>query len=237
MSAKILVVEDDLSIRASLTRYLTANDMQVIEASDAQRARQALLRGAFDLVLLDIMMPGEHGLSLCRHIRETLDLPIIMLTARGDDADRIVGLEMGADDYVTKPFNPRELQARINNVIRRANAMPPSLRLNGADTLAFGDWRLKLGARELLGQDGVATPLSTSEFALLKTFVERPRRVLSRETLIELTRGAQADVFDRSVDNQVSRLRKKIEIDPADPRLIKTVRGDGYMFCAEVTKV
>jgi two-component system OmpR family response regulator len=237
MSAKILVVEDDLAIRDSLSRYLRANEMLVTEAPDAQRARQALFKGAFDLVLLDVMMPGESGLSLCRYIRETLDLPVIMLTARGDDADRIVGLEMGADDYVTKPFNPRELQARITNLIRRANALPPSLRLNGADTLSFGDWRLRLSARELLGEDGVATPLSTGEFAMLKTFVERPRRVLSREALIELTRGMQADVFDRSVDNQVSRLRKKIEKDPADPRFIKTVRGDGYMFCAEVIKV
>jgi two-component system OmpR family response regulator len=237
MTTKILMVEDDRAIRDALTDYLGKNDIDITEAHDGAQARQALAKSTFDLILLDIMMPGEDGLSLCRYIRENLDLPIILLTARGDDADRILGLEMGADDYVAKPFNPRELLARINSVIRRANAVPAAMRISGADNLRFGHWVLKLGERELIGDDGVAAPLSTGEFALLRAFVERPRRVLTREYLLEQTRGADADIFDRSIDNQVSRLRKKIEANPADPRLIKTVRGDGDMLSVDVQKI
>ncbi len=233
---RVLMVEDDRAIRELLSRYLLENGVTTVEAAEAVSARQALAKSTFDLVLLDIMMPGETGLSLCRYIRETIDIPIILLTARGDEADRIVGLEMGADDYVVKPFAPRELLARIHGVVRRANAVPANMRVNGSDRLRFGPWLLSLAERELMGEDGVAAPLSSGEFALLRVFVERPRRVLSRDYLLELTRGAQADVFDRSIDNQVSRLRKKIESDTSDPRLIKTVRGDGYMFCADVAK-
>jgi two-component system, OmpR family, response regulator len=233
----LLLVEDDASVRNSLADYLAKADLRVTATCDAKAARTALQARMFDLVLLDIMMPGEDGLSLCRYIRERLDLPIILLTARTEDADRIIGLEMGADDYMAKPFNPRELLARIKVVVRRSRALPPSMRIANRERISFGTWTLNLSERELVDENGVAVPLSTGEFTLLRVFVERPRRVLTREQLLELTRGASnIDSFDRSIDNQVSRLRKKIERNPAAPQLIKTVRGGGYVFSGEVRR-
>jgi two-component system OmpR family response regulator len=180
------------------------------------------------------MMPGEDGLSLCRQIRSGIDLPVILVSAKTDDTDRIVGLEIGADDYVTKPFNPRELLARLKAVIRRARTLPKGQRLPEAKSFAFGAWTLRTAERELIGIDGVTTPLSTSEFRLLLQFVLHPRTVLSRDQLTEVTMGREAGPFDRSIDNQVARIRKKLEPDVRNPTYIKTVWGGGYMLATDV---
>ncbi|NQV54574.1 MAG: response regulator [Rhodospirillales bacterium] len=232
----ILVVDDDREIRDSLAKYLTKNEYRVSIAADARAARKILSAASIDLVVLDIMMPGEDGLSLCQYIRQSSDLPVILLTARDDDMDRIVGLEVGADDYVTKPFNPRELLARIKTVSRRTNALPPRMRPVQEKTVRFADWTLNLSQRELIGADGVAVPLSAAEFQLLSAFLDHPRMVLSRDQLLDITSGREARVFDRAIDNQVSRLRRKVEVDPQIPVLIKTVRGGGYMFTGEVER-
>jgi two-component system OmpR family response regulator len=231
----ILVVDDQPDIRNPLATYLTQKDFRLSSAGSTAEARKILENSAIDLVVLDIMMPGEDGLSLCRHLRETKDIPIILLTAMSEDMDRVIGLEMGADDYVVKPFNPRELLARIKSVLRRANSLPWKERRIAEKTVRFDRWILHVSQRELLGEDGVAIPLSTGEFVLLTVFLNHPHMVLTRDQLLDLTRHRAGDVFDRSIDNQVSRLRKKIEIDPKSPTLIKTVWGGGYTFTAEVT--
>jgi len=230
----ILVVDDHREIRDLLSRYLTKNGMRVTVADGGAAMRRAFRDGAIDLVVLDIMMPGEDGLSLCRHLRETTELPVVLLTAVAEETDRVVGLEMGADDYVTKPFNPRELLARIKAVLRRTRAMPPQRETLDGPRVKFDRWILDVAQRELIGADGIAVPLSTGEFLLLQAFLGHPGRVLSREQLLDLTRGRSAIAFDRSVDNQVSRLRRKIELDPKNPTMIKTVWGGGYVFAAEV---
>ena len=235
-SPHILVVDDHRDIRDLLGKYLAKHGYRVTVADGGSEMKRALKAGAIDLVVLDLMMPGEDGLSLCRDLRATTEIPVIMLTAMAEDTDRVIGLELGADDYVTKPFNPRELLARIKAVLRRANALPQQREAVEAETVLFDRWRLNVSGRELIGEDGVAVPLSTAEFQLLSAFVNRPRMVLSRDQLLDLTRGRAANVFDRSIDNQVSRLRKKIEIDPKSPKLITTVWGGGYMFSAEVTR-
>lgn len=231
----LLIVDDERSIREPLARYLEREGFRATEAGDAAQARAKLAAYGFDLVILDVMMPGEDGLSLTRHIRATGDTPVILLTARAEDTERIVGLEMGADDYLTKPFNPRELVARIKSVLRRAGPRP--LAAEGGVNYAFGDWVLKVGERALVGRDGVSVPLSTGEFNLLRALVERPRAVLTRDQLLDLTRGREAGPFDRAVDNAVSRLRRKIEADPRAPALIKTVWGGGYTLAADVRRV
>ncbi|WP_025038654.1 response regulator [Bradyrhizobium sp. DOA9] len=230
----ILVVDDHRDIRESLASYLRKHGMRVSQAAIAAAARDQLEKNAIDLIVLDIRMPGEDGLSLCRHIREAHDTPIIVLSALADDTDRIVGLEVGADDYVTKPFNPRELLARVKNVLRRANTLPKKQRQTGTKRYVFDRWILDIGRRELIGDDGVALMLSSAEFHLLLALVERPRLVLSRDRLLDLTSGRGAQPFDRSIDNQISRLRRKVERDPADPQLIKTVWGVGYLLAADV---
>jgi two-component system OmpR family response regulator len=235
-SPHILVIDDHREIRDLLSRYLARHGFRVSAAESAPRARRLLETSAIDLVVLDIMMPGEDGLSLCRHLRATTDLPVIMLTAMAEDTDRVVGLEMGADDYLVKPFNPRELLARIKAVLRRANSLPRQRPSPRADTIRFGHWKLHVARRELVGEDGVAIPLSTTEFLLLGALLDHPKMVLNRDQLLDLTRGRSANVFDRSIDNQVSRLRKKIEADPKEPSLIKTVWGGGYMLAAEVER-
>lgn len=231
----ILVVDDEVSIREPLARYLSDHGFRVSEARGAAEARTQLAGYAIDLVVLDIMMPGEDGLSLCRHVRESSDTPVILLTARAEDTDRIVGLEIGADDYVTKPFNPRELVARIRGVLRRTGTGRARVRAPETETYAFADWVLKAGARELVDRDGIAVPLSTGEYRLLLALVNHPRQVLSRDQLLDITQGREAHAFDRAIDNQVSRLRRKIEDDPRSPELIKTVWGGGYTFAADVT--
>ena len=230
----ILVVDDARDIREPLVRYLKESGYRASSADSAAAARRAMRTSGIDLVILDIMMPGEDGLSLCRSIRESSGIPVIMLTARGEELDRIVGLEVGADDYVAKPFNPRELLARVGAVLRRTNTLPPRLRGPTAERYRFGEWTFNAAQREIVGPEGLALPLSSGEFKLLMAFLERPKVALSREQLLDLTKGRDAEVFDRSIDNQVSRLRRKIEQDPKNPRYIKTVWGGGYMFTADV---
>ncbi|MEL6364701.1 MAG: response regulator [Pseudomonadota bacterium] len=230
---RILIVDDEADIRDPLAIYLKRAGYDAATAADAAEARAALQdRGApVDVMLLDIMMPGEDGVSLFRSLNPDSVPPTIFLTAMGEDTDRIVGLELGADDYVVKPFNPRELLARIKAVLRRTRTTPGADALiSAAERYTFDDWTLDAAQRELIGPDGVATSLSAGEFRLLMTFIERPKRVLSRDQLLDLTQGREAEVFDRSIDNQVSRLRKKIEPDPKNPKYIKTVWGGGYRF-------
>jgi two-component system, OmpR family, response regulator len=232
----ILVVDDARDIREPLVRYLKESGYRASAADSAAAARRAMRTSGIDLVILDIMMPGEDGLSLCRHLRASSGVPVIMLTAMAEDTDRVIGLEIGADDYVVKPFNPRELLARVRAVLRRANSLPQQRPQVDAETLRFDRWQLNVARRELIGADGVAIPLSTAEFLLLSALLAHPRRVLSRDQLLDLTRGRNATPFDRSIDNQVSRLRKKVEADPKEPTLIKTVWGGGYMLTAEVDR-
>ena len=233
----ILVVDDHRDIRDLLARYLTKHGYRVSVADGGRMMKKTLAASAIDLVVLDLMMPGEDGLTLCRDLRATADLPVIMLTAMGEETDRVIGLEMGADDYLTKPFNPRELVARIKAVLRRTNSLPKTGQQPASERLGFDRWILDIGRRELIGDDGVAVPLSTAEFLLLQAFLQHARMVLSRDQLLDLTRGRAAVAFDRSIDNQVSRLRRKIEADPKKPALIKTVWGGGYCFAAEVKSV
>lgn len=234
----ILVVDDHREIRELLGKYFEKNGMRVTVADGGVAMRNAMRTGAFDLVVLDIMMPGEDGLTLCRSIRQTSDVPIVLLTAVSEETDRIVGLELGADDYVTKPFNPRELLARVRAILRRAAAAPrPSEPATGRVLLRFDRWTLDPASRTLLDETGAAVPLGTAEFRLLHTFVTRPGIVLTRDQLLDLTAGRGAQVFDRSIDNLVSRLRRRIEPDPTQPSLIKTVWGDGYMFAGRVETI
>ncbi|WP_419910942.1 response regulator [Hoeflea sp.] len=233
-SAHILVVDDHRDIRETLARYLVKNGLRATVADGAAQARKILAASSIDLVVLDVMMPGEDGLSLCRHLVEKGGAPVILLTAMAEDTDRVVGLEIGADDYVTKPFNPRELLARIRAVLRRTSLVPRERDPVSSDRLAFDKWLLDLSQRHLVGADDVIVPLSTGEFQLLVAFLKRPKMVLSRDQLLDLTSGRTPNVFDRSIDNQVSRLRRKIETDPKKPELIKTVWGGGYTFTASV---
>jgi two-component system OmpR family response regulator len=233
----ILLVDDERSIRDPLAQYLGRNGLRVTRAADAAGARQVLAAHAVDLILLDVMMPGEGGLSLCAHVRATTGIPVILVTAKAEETDRIVGLEIGADDYVVKPFSPRELLARIKVVLRRAGERPSRRRPIGAEAFAFGPWVLRTGERELVDAAGVAVPLSTGDYNLLLALVTHPRRVLTRDQLLDLAQGRELAAFERSIDNAVSRLRRKIEADPRQPALIKTVWGGGYMFAADVTRL
>jgi two-component system OmpR family response regulator len=233
-SPHILVVDDHRDIRETLARYLIKNGLRATTAENAAHARKSLKAASVDLVVLDIMMPGEDGLSLCRHLVETGSMPVILLTAMADDTDRVIGLEIGADDYVTKPFNPRELLARIRAVLRRTSLAPKERDPIEQEKMHFDGWALNVSRRELADPNGNDIPLSSGEFQLLCAFLKRPKMVLNRDQLLDLTTGRAPVVFDRSIDNQVSRLRRKIEVDPKDPKLIKTVWGGGYMFTAEV---
>ncbi|MGF1641443.1 MAG: response regulator [Rhodospirillales bacterium] len=239
-SPHVLVVDDDREIRDLLSRFLVKNGYRVTTAADGRDMHKALAERAIDLIVLDLMLPGEDGLSLCRRLRADAATPVIMLTAKGDEIDRIVGLEMGADDYLAKPFSPRELLARIRAVLRRAGPAPGGLaggrRTEGGAAVAFAGWRLDLDRRELTSPEGVLVALSAGEFGLLAALVQHPQRVLSRDQLLDLARGRGAQAFDRSIDVQVSRLRRKIEADPREPQLIKTVRGGGYLFTPAVER-
>ncbi|GAA4902115.1 response regulator [Ferrimonas pelagia] len=231
----ILVVDDHDEIRDLLGSYLQQHGFQITTANGGEQMKAVLAEHHIDLVVLDLMMPGEDGLSLCRQLREQDGPPVIMLTAMSEDADTIVGLEMGADDYVTKPFSPRVLLARIKAVLRRNEHQEEtgSHAAGDASRIAFPGWVLDIHQRQLENAQGVLLPLSTAEYRLLKVLLEHPRQVLSRDQLMDLTRGREAMPFDRSIDNQISRLRKKIEPDPKVPTLIKTVWGGGYMFTEE----
>lgn len=235
-SIHILVVDDHRDIRDLLSKYLKQHGIRVTTASGGEEMKKALRTSAIDLVVLDIMMPGDDGLTLCRQLRATSPIPVILLTAVADETDRIVGLEMGADDYLTKPFSPRELLARIKAVLRRTQSLPPQRQSMETEKISFAHWVLDIARRELIAADGVGVALSTVEFELLTALLNHPKIVLSRDQLLDLTRGREAVVFDRSIDNQVSRLRRKIEADPAAPSLIKTVWGGGYMLTADVTR-
>jgi two-component system, OmpR family, response regulator len=232
-SPHILFVEDDADIRSLVADFLTQNGYRMSVAREGRELDRTLELSRIDLLILDIMLPKEDGLSLCRRIRATSDIPIIMLTARGSEIDRVVGLEMGADDYLTKPFSTHELLARIRALLRRAN-LARAPREHRPASLSFSGWKLDLGTRRLQSADGAAVPLTGGEFELLVAFCEHPRRILTREQLLDLTRGRAAALFDRSIDIQVSRLRRKIEENPKDPVLIQTVRSGGYIFAAEV---
>ncbi|CAO3414073.1 response regulator [Azospirillum doebereinerae] len=234
----ILVVDDNKEIRDLLGRFLRLHDFKVTTARDGYEMRECLRNGPVDLVVLDLMLPGDDGLKLCRELRSASAVPIIMLTAMGEETDRIVGLEMGADDYVAKPFNPRELLARIKAVLRRTTVPgdpfdPPN---SGGRILRFADWRLDLVRRELRSPDGALVELTTGEYDLLLAFVENPQRVLTRDHLLDITRSRAASAFDRTIDVQVSRLRRKVETD-AEQSMIKTVRGAGYVFVAPVERL
>ncbi len=235
----LLVVDDDREIRSLVAQFLTKHGYRVTGVRDGAEMMRTLDGARVDLIVLDLMLPGEDGLSLCRRLRatpQTAQTPVIMLTAMGEETDRIVGLEMGADDYLAKPFSPRELLARIKAVLRRVSAPPVAGAPAAAGTvLRFEGWSLDLTKRELRSPDGVLVQLSAGEYDLLVAFVEHPQRVLTRDQLLDLARGRSAVPFDRSIDVQVSRLRRKIEPDPAEPTLIKTVRGGGYLFTPTVS--
>ena len=224
----ILVVDDDAGLRSLLEQYLTSQGYTVTCAADGAKMDEELTRISPDLVILDLMMPGEDGLSIARRLRASTAFPIIMLSARGEDIDRIVGLEVGADDYMPKPFNPRELLARIRAVLRRKQAAPTAeAAANNIDSC--GPFSLDLDAQRLL-RESEEIPITTAEFAILRIFVEHPNRVLTRDSLMDMIKGYERDPFDRSIDVRVTRLRRKIEPDPANPVFIRTVWGQGYLF-------
>jgi two-component system OmpR family response regulator len=232
----ILVVDDHREIRDLVSRVLTKEGFRVSMAADGRAMHKILADSRTDLILLDLMLPGEDGLSLCRSLRAESNIPIIMLTAKGEEVDRVIGLEMGADDYLPKPFGSRELIARIRAVLRRSHEKMGTLNSDvRPKRYHFGRWGLDTGARELLRDDGVTVPLSTGEYDLLIVLVQRPQRVLSRDQLLDLARGRVANALDRSIDTQVSRLRKKLELDPGDPKIIRTVWGGGYIFTPAVS--
>ena len=232
---RLLLVDDEATLRVPLAEYLSRQGFAVTEADSAARARSVLRDDMPDLVLLDIMMPGEDGLSLCRHVIEARDIPVILLTAKGEATDRIVGLEIGADDYVVKPFEPRELVARIRSVLRRAGRSGTPAEDN--ETYQFEGWQLDPLKRRLLDRDGVVVPISSAEFRLLTALLDHPRQVMDRDRLLDLVQGREAHLFDRAVDNQVSRLRRKIEVDSRNPQLIQTVWGGGYLLAADVRRI
>jgi two-component system OmpR family response regulator len=232
-SPKILVVDDDPGVREVLTEFLSRHGFEVRSAGDAREMDSALEADSADLVVLDLMMPGEDGLSVCRRLAAASGPPVIMLSAMGEETDRIVGLELGADDYLPKPCNPRELLARVRAVLRRRRE--PSAAAAAAAAATFDGWRLDLVRRRLTSPQGVAVELSSGEFNLLRVLVERPERVLTRDQLLDLARGGSSEAFDRSIDVQISRLRRKLD-DGSGRELIRTVRGEGYVFSAQVSR-
>jgi two-component system, OmpR family, response regulator len=239
MAPHILVVDDDADIRQLIAEYLGEFNLRVSVAKDGQSMQKALTQNVVDLILLDLKLPDDDGMNIARELRAKSSIPIIILTSRKDDVDRIMGLELGADDYLTKPFNPRELLARVRTILRRAQAHPPGAR--GEEEVArgyrFPGWELDLRSRRLTSTAGDRVELTHTEFALLIAFLGSPQRILSREQLIELSHGYDEEVFDRSIDVQILRLRRKIEVDASRPELIKTERGEGYVFNAAVEVV
>ena len=237
-TAHILVVDDDREIRQLVGDYLRKNGFRVSLAADGRQMRETIAASRIDLIVLDLMLPGEDGLTLCRNLRagnENAQTPILMLTARGEPIDRVIGLEMGADDYLTKPFEPRELLARIRNILRRVRALPDNLQTDEVKRYRFADWELDTGLRQLTSPQAVVVPLSGAEYRLLKVFLEHAQRVLNRDQIMDLTKGRDADPFDRSIDLQISRLRQKLGDDARAPTLIKTVRNEGYVLSTSVS--
>lgn len=231
----ILVVDDDPEIRKLLDEYLEQNGYRITTAADGKEMWHQLDQVRIDLIVLDLMMPGDDGLTLCRNLRAKSQIPVIMLTARGDEMDRILGLEMGADDYLPKPFSPRELLARIKVVLRRSTSLTPSLDDTGHTPLSFAGWKLDQVNRHLESESGLVVPLSGAEFRLLHVLLSHPNRILNRDQLLELTQGREADPFDRSIDVLISRLRRHLNDDPKSPQIIKTIRGEGYILAAKVS--
>jgi two-component system OmpR family response regulator len=231
--AHVVVVDDDYDIRTSLAKYLRKHGFRVSVAANGEELDQMLITASVDLLVLDIMMPGDDGLSICKRVQETQKVPIIFLTALTEDTDRIVGLELGADDYVSKPFNPRELLARIKSVLRRSQ-MLPGKPLQSKGLVAFDQWRFNFSRKEILGPDDVAIRLSSGEHLLLVSLIEHAGITLSRDQLMDLTKGREAQLFDRSIDNVISRLRRKLEVDPKNPKIILTQWGNGYVFAADL---
>ncbi len=232
----ILIVDDNQEMLDLVSRLLKKDGFRVSTAIDGRAMKKFLANSRINLILLDLMLPDVDGLTLCRDLRAESDIPIIMVTAKGDEIDRVLGLEMGADDYLPKPFSSRELLARVKAVLRRSSSIAPVGEEEKVARYLFADWSLDPSKRELESGDGLIIPLSTGEYELLIALVERPQRVLSRDQLLDLSRGRASAAFDRSIDTQVSRLRRKIEEDPKNPEVIKTVWGGGYMFTPEVTK-
>lgn len=234
----VLIVDDDREIRELLTTYLVKNGLRVAAVPTGRHMRAALeSSGPFDLIILDLMLPGEDGLTLCRDLRtgKYKAIPILMLTARSEEADRILGLEMGADDYLAKPFAARELLARIRAVMRRTRMLPPNMHsTESAKLLAFGPWKVDTSARHLIDESGTMVALSGAEYRLLRIFLDHPQVVLSRDQLLNLTQGREAELFERSIDLLVSRLRQRLRDDAREPRYIKTVRSEGYVFASTV---
>lgn len=230
----VLIVDDHAEIRELLQRFLCEHGYRASTASNGVEMKKVLADAAIDIIVLDVMMPGEDGLTLCRNLRTDSDIPIIMLTAMSEETDRIIGLEMGADDYLSKPFNPRELLARIKSILRRSNSFHERIPTESPKEIKFIGWTLHPTSRELVDDKQVLVSLSSAEFTLLMAFVQRPGRVLSREQLLDLARGRDAHVYDRAIDTLVSRLRKKLRDNPNDPRILKTIRGGGYLFAPEV---
>ncbi|MCY1214023.1 MAG: response regulator [Achromobacter veterisilvae] len=233
----VMIVDDDREIRELAGNFLKKNGMTVTLAADGRQMRSLLESLAVDLIVLDIMMPGDDGLVLCRELRSGKHrrIPILLLTARSDDMDRVIGLEMGADDYLVKPFVARELLARIKAILRRARMLPPNFQVTEPGReIAFGEWRLDTTARHLLDADGTVVSLSGAEYRLLRVFLDHPQRVLNRDQLLSLTQGRDADFFGRSIDLLVSRLRQRLREDAREPLYIKTVRSEGYVFSAAV---
>lgn len=230
----ILVVDDDAEIRELLDEYLTKNDFRVTTARDGKVMAEALAGGGVDLIVLDVMLPGDDGLKLCQELRTRDDLPVIMLTALGTESDRIAGLEIGADDYLAKPFNPRELLARIRVILRRANSLPRNLQPDLARFIRFAGWCLDTRTRNLTSPKGTLTPLSGAEYRLLRVLLDHYNRVVSRDQLTDLLLGRESDPFDRSIDVQISRLRRRLGDQAREPVLIKTVRNEGYVLAAVV---
>jgi two-component system OmpR family response regulator len=235
-SPHILVVEDDVEISRLVGRYLRENDCRVSLAADGLEMDRTISTSRVDLVVLDLMLPGEDGLSLCRRLRMTSRLPVVMLTAKGEEIDRIIGIEMGADDYISKPFNPRELLARIRAVLRRTSLAGLSASDTGSRSMTFQNWQLDCIARTLNSPAGSQVTLTSAEFDLLQALCERAGRTLSRDQLIDITQGRAAGAFERSIDVLISRVRRKIERDPHRPELIKTVRSGGYIFTPVVER-
>ncbi len=233
----ILVVDDDREIRELVSSYLKKNGLRTTVAADGRQMRSFLDGNTVDLIVLDVMMPGDDGLVLCRELRagKHKATPVLMLTARDDEMDRIIGLEMGADDYLSKPFAARELLARIKAILRRTRMWPPNLQISEAgQLLTFGDWRLDTVGRHLLDRDGTTVALSGAEYRLLRVFIDHPQRVLNRDQLLNLTQGRDAEIFDRSIDLLVSRVRHRLGDDAREPTYIKTVRAEGYVFSVPV---
>ena len=236
-SEHLLVVDDDREIRRLLEEYLEQSGYRISSVADGKAMRKVLESHRIDLVILDLMLPGEDGLSLCRELRTHSNLPVLMLTARGSEIDRIIGLEMGADDYLSKPFNPRALLARVKSILRRANSLPPNLESTDATAYRFAGWTLDVSVRNAIAPDGLVVPLSGAEFRLLSVFLEHPQRVLSRDQILELIAGRESQPFERSIDVLIGRLRKRLQDDGKEPVLIKTVRGEGYVLATQVEAV